>query len=108
MVTVDKYAGKPTVKDETIKALQNRSRKTNPGRYRKLNPGDIDALMYHFVRGYWITRYIEDNQPELLKDLLKHRYNKRTLESKVAEAFGMNSDDFWRQIDGMVSSYFMP
>jgi hypothetical protein len=64
--------------------------------------------MYYFVRGYWITRYIEDKQPELLKSLLRQRYKKRALESKVAEAFGMSSEDFWRQIDGMVSSYFMP
>lgn len=108
MVTMDKYAGKPMVRSETIKALQNRSRKTNPGRYRKLNPRDIDAVIYHFVRGYWITRYIEENRPGLLKGLLKQRYKKRTLESKVAEAFGMNSKDFWHQIDGMVCSYFLP
>jgi hypothetical protein len=107
MVTVDKFAGKPTVNPETVKTLRKWAGKTSPGRYRKLDPGDMDALVYHFVRGYWITRYIEDQQPELLKDLLRRRYKKRELENKTAEAFGMTADEFWSKIDGMIAPRFI-
>ena len=106
MVTVDRYAGRATVKPETIEALDRSSQSTSPGRYRKLRAGDRDALVYHCVRGYWLTRYIEDTQPELLHDLLSQRYRHRELEHKVATAYGMGYEEFWRSIDGVLVSRF--
>jgi hypothetical protein len=106
MVTVDRYAGQPTVKSETLEAITRSAQSPSPGRYRKLQAGDRDALVYHAARGYWLTRYVEDTQPELLRDLLSQRYRHRELEEKVAAAYGMGYDEFWRTIDGLLVSHF--
>jgi hypothetical protein len=106
MVTVDRYAAQPTVKPETIEAIARSTQGTDPGRYRKLKAGDRDALVYHAVRGYWLTRYIEDTQPELLRDLLSARRRHRELEEKVATTYRMTHEEFWRTIDTLLVSHF--
>jgi hypothetical protein len=106
MVTVDRYFQKQTVRRETLGVLERWSRGTGPGRYRKLRVEDKDAMVYHCVRGYWLTRYIEDTQPELLRGLLARRTGHRELERKVASAYGQEVRVFWQHIDRVVSSYF--
>jgi hypothetical protein len=107
MVTVDKFAGKPTVKSETIQALAQPPQDTSPGRYRQLRGEAMDDLVfYHCVRGYWLTRYLEDTQPDLLKDLLQQRHSHGALESKVAAACGMEPGEFWKNVDGIIVSHF--
>jgi hypothetical protein len=106
MVTVDRYMGKPTVKHETLETLEMlEALAGNPG-YRKVSMQDQDAAVYLYTRGYWITRYLEDRQPELLRSLLGQRQSQITLETKVAAALGMEREAFWREIDGMVIDHF--
>jgi len=106
MVAVDRFFGKPTVKHDTIESLARSSQRTSPGRYRKLTVDDPDAIVYQYVRGYWLTRYIEDTQPELLRNLLSQRSSHRELESKVAAAYGMRREKFWSNIDEVLVSHF--
>ncbi|MCP5105420.1 MAG: hypothetical protein GY950_18670 [bacterium] len=106
MVTVDALLEKITVKPGTLKVLQEWSQKTDPGRYRKISVKDKDSLVYHFVRGYWITRYIRDKQPELLNRLLSRRRAAKALEEEVAAAFDMDYDTFWNTIDGTTAAHF--
>jgi hypothetical protein len=106
MVTVDRYAGEPTVRHGTIETLARSSHETGPGRYRKLRAGDRDALVYHCVRGYWLTRFLEDTQPELVKDVLSQRYQHRALEDKVAAAYGKSRESFWDEIDDVLVAHF--
>ena len=106
MVTVDKFEGKPTVKQETLAFLKPASENIDPGRYRKLSTSKREALIYHFVRGYWITRYIADMQPGLLQNSLKNRQKKISLENSIAEAFQKNRETFWKQIDDILTSHF--
>jgi hypothetical protein len=107
MVTVDKFAGKLTVKLETIQALAQPLQDTGPGRYRQLHGEAMDDLVfYHCVRGYWLTRYLEDTQPGLLRDLLRQKRSPATLESHVAAAYGMELSEFWKRIDDVIISHF--
>ena len=106
MVTVDRYMGKPTVQHETLKALEMlEALAGNPG-YRKVSMQDQDAAVYLYTRGYWITRYLEDRQPELLRSLLQRRQSQSALGTEVAAAFDMEREAFWREIDGMVIAHF--
>ncbi len=105
-ITSDKFLGEPTVRFDTLQALTGPSRETDPGRYRKTRVSNPDALVYHFVRGYWITRYVQDTRPDLVKSLLTRRYPHKVLETQVAAAHGMGYDEFWEKIDGMVVPYF--
>jgi hypothetical protein len=106
LVTVDRFAGKATVQPETVQALVAPSRETRPRSYRRLTPADQDAMVYHVVRGYWITNYLEERQPGLLRALLTKRYPHSTLEGKIAAALGMSRETFWQQIDEMLVSHW--
>jgi hypothetical protein len=107
MVTVDKFAEKPTVKPESVQALAQPPQNTSPGRYRQLRGEAMDDLVfYHCVRGYWLTRYLEDTRPDLLADLLRQKHSHGALESKVAAAYGMEPGEFWKSIDDIIVSHF--
>lgn len=106
MVSVDKFAGKPTVKGETLDMLAKAPPNINPGGYRQARITDQDALLYNYARGYWLTRYIEETQPALMLDLLQQRYNHNILEKKVTDAYGMDAGTFWLEINGMIGAHF--
>jgi hypothetical protein len=105
-VTVDRFAGRPTIRPETIAVLEQPSGDTGPGRYRNLRAGDEDPLVYHFVRGYWLTRYIDDTQPDLMRRLLSRRYRHAELEGTIAGALGMAPEEFWDGIDPVLVAHF--
>jgi hypothetical protein len=106
MVMVDRFFDKPTVLSETIEVLGRWSGKRSPGGRQKLRVGDEDALVYLYVRGYWLTRYIEETQSELLRDLLSLRFPHKELEGKIAAAFGKELEEFWDEINGTLVSHF--
>lgn len=106
MVTVERYVGKATIRRETLDALRRSSNEAGAGSYRGVNLKDPGAVVYLYVRGYWITRYLEETQPGRLKSLLARRYSHRELESQVASACGMGCEEFWRKIDGIVAAHF--
>jgi hypothetical protein len=105
LVTVDEFFEKPTIRPETLETLRRLSGIILPGNYNKLNLHDQDAVVYLYVRGYWITRYIEETHPELLKSLFAQRYPHRVLEDKIAAACGMSHDQFWKEIDNILVSH---
>ena len=104
MLTVDRFFKRPTIKSETIETLHRLPGNTNGA--RKLDLKDPDAVVYLYVRGYWLTRYIEETRPGLLKGLLTRRYSHSELEGKIATACGMELQEFWREMNGIVAAYF--
>ena len=106
MVTVDRFAGKPTVKPETVHVLKSTSQGAASQGYRKVLRADTDTIVYQVVRGYWLTRYIEETQPDLLRGLLPQRQSQKALEGKVAAAFGMEQEAFWSDIASVVATHF--
>jgi hypothetical protein len=106
MVMVDRYFDKPTVLNETIEVLERWSGKRRSGGRQMLRVGDEDALVYLYVRGYWLTRYIEETRPELLRDLLSLRFSHKDLDDKIAEAYGKELGEFWDEINGTLVSHF--
>jgi len=106
MLTVDHFFERPTIKSDTIETLHRLPSTTNGA--RKLDLKDPDAVVYLYVRGYWLTRYIEETRPELLKSLLAQRYSHNELERKIASAYGMERQRFWREMDGTVAAHFEP
>jgi len=106
MVTVDRLAGRPTVQTATIDIIENADRKLNPRWYQDLPDVDRDAFLYPFVRGYWITRFLEETRPGLLAGLFATRRDHRDLEEKIAAGLDKSFDDFWNDIDGLVAAHF--
>ncbi len=107
MVVVDKFLGTSTVKENTLQTLQHSRNKQSPGKYQSVSMKDQDSLVYHTVRGYWITRYLLDTRPDLLKSLLKQRQSHEALEIKIASSYDMDRGEFWKAIDGMLAARFL-
>jgi len=106
MVTVDRYFEKPTVQNETLEVFEHWSHRASLGGDESLRVGDHDAIVYQYVRGYWLLRYIEDTRPELLKGLLSRLYHHNDLESRIATAYGKKHEEFWCEIDRVLVSHF--
>jgi hypothetical protein len=107
MVTVDKTFGTSTVRENTLQVLQHSKDKQSPGMYQSVSMKDPDSLIYHTVRGYWITRYLLDTRPDLLKSLLDQRESHEALEVKIASSYGMDRGDFWKSIDDILVAHFL-
>lgn len=105
-VASDKIAGKPTVLESTLESLSRPSREITPRKKRQVSARDPETLIYHAIRGYWVTRYLEETNPGLLRDLLARRYSHSELEGKLATDIGIKPEEFWRNIDGLVVSHF--
>jgi hypothetical protein len=106
MITVDRFFEQPTVIHETLETLEKASPEMSPERDRRFTLKDQDAVVYLYVRGYWLTRYVEDTRPGLLKRLLPKRLHHRALETEVASAYDMTHEVFWSDIDRMAAAHF--
>ena len=105
MVTVDRFAQRPTVKAETLDALLTGS-KENALRRGGDGQAGLEGLLYLAVRGYWITRYLAEAHPALLSRQLAQRQPHGDLEDAVAAGLAMSREEFWRRIDGIAVSHF--
>jgi hypothetical protein len=106
MVTVDRFVGRTTVKEQTVETLTRQSKMSRPMEYRRLSVGDEDEWVYHYVRGYWLTRYLMETHPEILRKLLQKRHRRVALERELAAGLDMQPGDLWAKIDAPVASYF--
>jgi len=106
MVTVDRLAGKPTVKAETLQTLAGRSRGTRLQEGHGGFSSEPHSLLYLAVRGYWITRYLAETQPVLLRGQLARRQSHEALEGALAAGMEMDLKGLWSQIDSTVASHF--
>jgi len=108
MLMVDKFFERPTVQHKTLALLEHSPEKHGPGGRQKLRIEDEEALVRLYTRAYWLTRYIEETQPGLLKDLLSQPSSQVELESRIAAAYEKGLAQFWGEIDGCLLSYFKP
>ena len=103
MNMVDQFFQEETVKSETLERLKP----TSMGKVRgKMDVSDPEALLMIYIRGYWLTRYIEETNPTLLKRLLSQHYQHKELKKIVADAYAMGFEEFWGDIDNRLVSYF--
>jgi len=105
LLTVDRLFDRPTIKCETVEVLRHAPGKTNDS--RRLDLKNPDAVVYLYVRGYWLTRYLEETRPGLLQGLLVRHYSHNELESRIAFAYGREQQAFWREADDTVAAHFV-
>jgi hypothetical protein len=107
MLTVDRFAGRPTVKAETLAALASGPGEAGSQEKARALSADAEALVYLAVRGYWITRYLAEREPELLRAQLAGQPHE-ALEEALAAGLDMTGEEFRGQVDGLVASHFEP
>ena len=106
MVTVDRFAGRPTVQEQTLEPLRQPAPQPSPGQVHRPSARVTSPLVQHVVRGYWITRFLEEAKPGLLRELLSQPRSDTELEDEIAARFGLQRDEFWSRIDDMITAQF--
>ena len=104
MVTVDRFFGYPTVKPQTLELL---GAVDPPIRsYLKLPKLTDTELVQLYARGYWITRFLFEEHPQVLRKLLRRRLGIRINERPIARALGVPRKELWQRIDGIVFDHY--
>jgi hypothetical protein len=99
MVSADRCLGKPTVLHSTLQLLQNgEASQTSKGELN-LKSQSRDEIILLYVRGYWLTRYLVDTRPDLVKDLLKKKLSRQELEGMIASEIEVSKEEFWQDLD---------
>ncbi|MBN1148524.1 MAG: hypothetical protein JXA78_14795 [Anaerolineales bacterium] len=106
MVTVDRYCGKATVRRETLEFLAQPPPTSRRNRDKRIDTENHEAIAYQYVRGYWLTGYLEETAPGLLKQLLTDRRPGGNIEREIAAALGKDPLDFWTEIDRVVACFY--
>jgi hypothetical protein len=106
MVTVDRFYGGRTVKADTLTSLSKSRKRPSVDKYRNLLGMRNDDVAYQYVRGYWITRYLEDVHPLVLQEIVKGKRRHSQTEKMVADALSIKQGAFWSEIDRKVFEHF--
>jgi hypothetical protein len=105
-VTVDRFLGSPTIRWETLPFMRDYVPKTPPLPYRDLTRMGMEAIAYHGIRGYWLTRYLEETRPGFLKDLFAQHKDAKAMDREIISELGIGPERFWHDIDGVMTLHF--
>lgn len=105
-VTVDRFLGMPTIRQETLEFMRGFVPKTVPSTYRELSRMGVEAIAYHGMRGYWLVRYLEEKCSGFLRHMFSLRQDARALEREMISELGMEPESFWSKIDGVIVGHF--
>jgi hypothetical protein len=105
-VTVDRFLEKATIRRETLEFMRDFSPKAAPPTYRELSRMGGEAIAYHGMRGYWLTRYLEEKRPGFLRRTFSLRRDSETIEQEMIAGLEMEPERFWREIDGVLVDHF--
>lgn len=75
MVSSDRCLGKPNVLRETLQLLEEDNHKQKGTEQINLNTKSREEILLIYVRGYWLTQYLVETQPELVRKLLNQRFS---------------------------------
>ena len=102
MVSADRCLGKPTVLQDTLYLLGNGDQAQKSAQKLNLNTQSREEIVLLYVRGYWLTRFLTDTQPDLVNLLLSKHRNQPELEGLIAAELEIPKDTFWQEIDRRV------
>jgi hypothetical protein len=106
MFTSDKCLNKETVRRDTLLLLNYTIQDSSSSEKLNLKSQSREEIVLIYIRGYWLTRYLAESSPDLLKKVLKSELSADRLEAKIAEENNFDTDDFWQEIDKRVWNRF--
>jgi hypothetical protein len=106
MVSVDYCLGKQTVLSSTIDLLDAGGNGGDPAERLNMKTQSREQIILLYVRGYWLTRYLAENYPELVKGLLGETTSSPDFEARIAGELNIAQDMFWQQIDPILVKHF--
>lgn len=107
-LAMEYYLDRRIFRPETLDFISHPPGLAAAERRQKNRAGNQAALLSQFARGYWLTRWIDETRPELIKALLSERRKPDELEEILARACAKDREQFWREIDGEILAHFRP
>lgn len=104
--SVDLLYQKQTIRPELIQLLEKREEAAEDMNYRKIQSKEKKLLLYHFLRGYFLTRYLHENHGGLIGEIMAHRIPYKEINTKVASVLDIPVDQLWTQVDSILTAYF--
>jgi hypothetical protein len=102
MVSTDRCLGKPTVLRGTLQLLKAENQEQKGAEKINLNTQSREEIIKLYVRGYWLTCYLLETQPDLVHKLLNERTSHQELEGIITAELGIGQEAFWQEIDQLV------
>jgi GNAT superfamily N-acetyltransferase len=105
MVTTERFAAKPMVRQDSLALLEQHGEREGSLSKQAARPGGMDEVIALYARGYWRTRYLEEMQPGLLRDVLAQP-QPRDWEGAIAAACQADVQSFWPALDVALAAHF--
>lgn len=93
-LAMDYYLNRCNVRSETLERLDDFPARGQPGNQR-LKVTRPQVMIDLYARGYWLTRYIDETRPDMMKEILSRRHTHKELVKKIATAYRKNVSSFW-------------
>jgi hypothetical protein len=106
MVGVDRCFGKTTVLEETLSLLESEPEAEDEVLKLRITEDRKDAIVNLYARGYWITRFLDEAHPELLKRLLAERRSHDDLAAELAAGLGVDRGALQENIAEIALAHF--
>ena len=106
MLTVDRLLGRQTVRTGTLPLLAHDGARDPVTDYRRLGAVADDAVVHAYVRGYWLTRFLAESHPDLLRGLIARRMSRVAIDYAIGRRLSLRRQALWREIDVIVAAHF--
>lgn len=106
MVSVDRCLEKQTVLSSTLELLRSEGDGRKTADAINLQSQSREEIILLYTRGYWLTRYLAEKDPDLLEAPLLGKIPSAKIEPRIAEALDIPQDHFWEQIDRLLIKQF--
>jgi len=106
MVSVDRCLGTPSVLPSTLELLKSEGNLGEPGDRINLENQSREQIILLYVRGYWLTRYLVEEHPDLLREMLAGQIKPADFETRVGEILKLPPGPFWQQIDPFLADHY--
>jgi hypothetical protein len=102
MVSVDRCLEKQTVLDETLDLLESAQGNGQPAEKLDMAAQSRQQIILLYVRGYWLTRYLEETHSDLICELLSDQASSSDIEARIADSLNFARDQFWKDADALL------
>ena len=91
MLAVELYRGEQTVRPDSLTLLQKNPSGLLTNSYRGFVRNSAEIVATKYAAGYWLTRFLHEQHPDLLAKFLHKKHRKRKLARLTRRACGVRS-----------------
>jgi hypothetical protein len=102
MVSVDRCLEKQTVLEETLDLLEPAAGNGKPAEKLDMAAQSRRQVILLYVRGYWLTRYLQETHSDLICELLADHVTPGEMEARITDGLNLSQEHFWQEADALL------